>query len=160
MSADNVFELRASNYSRIRARERAQLPEWQQFRRWYDSYPRRTHEHDAARAWVKLLPDEREVCIENTPKYRRMWALSGRLIKHVPHPATFLNSRAWAQPPQDENLPVSVEEILGPCVWNKGRSLYPFEPECTEAATVVHPESGRHYCAVHARKMGLKVRAA
>jgi hypothetical protein len=68
-----------------------------QFDRFWAAYPKKVGKPSAQRAWKKLTHSEREAAIAAVP-------LSGRLVKRdrdfQPHPATWLNDRAW----EDEDM--------------------------------------------------------
>lgn len=56
-------------------------------------YPRRVAKKDAARAWMKLTPEQQIEAVTAMVEWRRIWQTKD--VEYLPHPATWLNGERW-----------------------------------------------------------------
>jgi len=69
----------------------------QQFELFWQSYPRKAGKKTAKRAWLEIKPDEplfsTIMAAVNTANLH--WRQEGVMLKHIPHPSTWLDEERW-----------------------------------------------------------------
>ena len=88
-------------------KERDKEKETELFERFWSSYPRKVNKKEALKAWNSLKPSEELVSeiIEgvNAWKQSKQWSKDGG--QYIPHPATFLRGKRWAERDMVESDP-------------------------------------------------------
>lgn len=54
-------------------------------------YPRKVSKREAAKAWERLGPDQRQRALDVIPAHTTMWIKEGRGTATIPHASTWLN---------------------------------------------------------------------
>jgi hypothetical protein len=65
---------------------------WDEF---WTAYPRKTGKAQAAKAWQKLKPADRDAALAALPEHVGFWHRNGTATQYIPHPATWINGRRW-----------------------------------------------------------------
>ena len=81
------------------------------FEKWWGQYPRKTHRGTALKAWEKLSEEEREIALKVVgafKAYREALPSSDR--QFTPHPASWLNAKAFLDDPKEWKSPEDDDE--------------------------------------------------
>ena len=79
------------------------------FEDFWNIYPRKVAKKDAARAFMKLTPEQQFAAIQSLPMHIRYWTAAGRTKETTPHAATWLNGERWTDELEMPDAPESAQ---------------------------------------------------
>tara|TARA_Y100000356_G_scaffold83647_1_gene69596 strand:+ start:10936 stop:11841 length:906 start_codon:yes stop_codon:yes gene_type:complete len=76
------------------------------FEQFYKHYPRKVQKERAYKAFKKLNNTDKELAISTLEDHVKYWSKSERSKEHIPHPASWINSKSWQDElPSDHEIP-------------------------------------------------------
>lgn len=111
----------------------------EKFEDFWNLYPRKVGKDNAYKSWLKLLPEDRQKCIEVIPLHssQEQW----KTKEYIPHPATWLNGGRWKDEIQPAKKWKEKRELLLCSVCNEIMSESAICSKCqsAEAQTEAQP---------------------
>ena len=84
---------------------------YERFEQFYKLYPRKIKPHRAKKAWISMTNKERDLAISALPNHIKYWNSEGAELKHIPHPATWLNGKEWESELDTGTINSKINEV-------------------------------------------------
>lgn len=90
-------------------------------------YPRHEAKKDAAKAWSKLTPAERDLAVIGAADWRRVWQAQGRSTEFIPLPASFIRGERYLDeiPPELASSTSSASHVAAQLPAKSERTAMP-----------------------------------